>query len=125
MPAVTSINITLNPSAQEMASRFGSIKLQGFLRNQIKKLAFLVEREAKKVTPVRTGRLRASVRVEPMVKPLEAIIQPHTDYAIFVHEGTRFMRARPFMFWGAESAVKGYEQRVAKDLDEMIQSKIT
>jgi HK97 gp10 family phage protein len=44
----------------------------------------------------RSGNLRASIRVHGL-KPMSASIGPSADYAIFVHEGTRFMRARPFM----------------------------
>lgn len=75
------IRITFQPSLEKLAGKFGNIKVQSFLQAKIKELAFLVEREAKQVTPVDTGRLRASVRVLPIVRPLEAIIQPHTEYA--------------------------------------------
>ena len=68
----------------------------------VKKSAFLIEAESKPVTPVDTGRLRASISSQIM--PLTATIAPHTDYAIYVHEGTYKMRERPFMGWGTEKA---------------------
>jgi len=118
------VRITFKPSLSKLAGKFGSVKVDNFLRTKIRELAFLVERESKKVTPVDTGRLRASIRVLPVVRFLEEVIQPHIDYAIYVHEGTRYMRARPFMYWGAKSAVRGVEAKLSKDLESLIQSKI-
>lgn len=118
------VRITFKPSLSKLAGKFGNIKVQNFLQAKIKELAFLVEREAKQVTPVDTGRLRASIRVLPVIRPLEQVIQPHTDYAIYVHEGTRYMRGRPFMYWGAKTAVQGLEAKLSKDLDSLIARKI-
>jgi HK97 gp10 family phage protein len=118
------IRVTFKPSLGKLAGKFGNVKVQSFLQGKIRELAFLVEREAKQVTPVDTGRLRASIRVLPIIRPLEAIIQPHTEYAIYVHEGTRYMRGRPFMYWGAKSAAEGFETRLSKQLESHIQGKI-
>lgn len=62
----------------------------------IEKSAFLIERESKVRTPVDTGFLRASHRTT--FAPLQATIEPTADYAIYVHQGTRYMRGRPFLF---------------------------
>ncbi len=72
------------------------------LDEAVKKSAFLVERESKIVTPVLTGRLRSSIFTT--LKPLRATVQPKTDYALAVHEGTGRMRARPYMKWGLDRA---------------------
>lgn len=88
------------------------------IQNAVAKSALLVEREAKILTPVRTGRLRSSILVESStlqptsysnkgemyditprpVEALEALVSPHTDYAEVVH--TRI----PYMVGGASSA---------------------
>ena len=73
------------------------------LQEIIEKAGYLVERESKMVTPIDTGRLRASIMTE--IGAYSAIIAPHTDYAFFVHEGTRFMSARPFMKQGYDKAL--------------------
>ncbi len=119
---MTNITITIKPDLLTLAKKFGNADIGGFMDRKIKELAFLVERESKKVTPVDTGRLRASIGV--LIKPFSATIQPRTNYATFVHEGTRFMKARPFMFWGAETATEGFERRLSKELDTHIQAKI-
>lgn len=59
--------------------------------------AFKVEREAKLLTPVDTGRLRNSIATSLGIGGISAIVQTNVFYAIFVHEGTKFMKGRPFM----------------------------
>jgi len=116
------IRITFKPPLAKVAKKFGNINVNNFLQKKVKELAFLIERESKQVTPVDTGRLRASIGVD--LRPFGAIIQPHTAYEFYVHEGTRYMRGRPFMFWGAKAAEKGFDTRIAKDLEIEIQRKI-
>lgn len=65
------------------------------LNSAIKKSVFMVERESKILTPVDTGRLRASHRT--LVTDLRGEVGTHTDYDIFVHEGTYRMRSRPYL----------------------------
>ena len=89
-----------------------SYEIKMELSNAIKKSAFLVETRAKEVTPVDTGRLRASITTA--ISGPEAIIAPHTEYAIFVHEGVGGRRPRPFMRWGVEQAEPDI-QRIFED----------
>ena len=65
------------------------------ITNSLRKVGFLVERYAKQRAPVDTGRLRASIASS--VRDLTATIMTNVDYAIYVHDGTRYMRANPFM----------------------------
>lgn len=117
------IRITFNPSMAKVARKFGNINVKGFLQKKVDELAFLVEREAKLVTPVgETGHLRGRMTTD--VGNLRAKIQTNVPYDIFVHEGTRYMRARPFMFWGAQTAGKGFDMKIAKDLEVEIQRKV-
>lgn len=96
------LSIQFSPNLNKVGNAFKAIA-DGFqLQKQISQFAFDVEREAKQVTPVDTGRLRASIFTS--IGNLEARIQPNTNYAIFVHEGTRYMTARPFMQIGFEKA---------------------
>lgn len=69
------------------------------LRNASMKSAFLVEREAKVLSPVDTGRMRSSIATSLGISDggITSIVQTNVKYAIFVHEGTRRMRGRPFM----------------------------
>lgn len=46
-------------------------------------------------TPVLTGRLRASTYSK--FEPLRGEVGTNTNYDRFVHEGTRYMKARPYL----------------------------
>lgn len=65
------------------------------LNQAIKTATFMVGRDSRILTPVDTGRLRAST--SERFQDLKGIVQTRTNYDVFVHEGTRFMRARPYM----------------------------
>lgn len=61
----------------------------------IKKSILTIGRRSRELTPVDTGRLRASTR--EVFRPLHGEVGTNVKYDIFVHEGTRYMRARPFL----------------------------
>lgn len=65
------------------------------VQNVIFKGALLVEKYGKIYSPVDTGRMRASISSD--ISPIKATIAPHVNYAVFVHDGTRFITGRPFM----------------------------
>lgn len=77
------------------------------LRDASSKSAFEVERRAKILSPVDTGRLRASIATSLgiMNKGITSIVSTNVFYAIYVHEGTRRMKKRPFMRQAAEGAI--------------------
>jgi len=101
------IAITVKPSLEEVSKAFSNLQVQSFLRDEIHKIAFRVERAAKQLTPVDTGRLRASIATSWLIHEIGAMVSTNVFYSVFVHEGTKYMRARPFMEKGAEFA-KGY-----------------
>lgn len=98
---MSDFTITIKPSFAEVGRALGNVKFESFLRKEINKVAFSIERVAKQVTPVDTGTLKSSILTSPAVLGLKATISPRVHYAIYVHEGTRYMRARPFMTMGA------------------------
>lgn len=91
-------------------------KMTDALNTAIKQSIFTVQREAQINTPVRTGRLRASYT--STFTPLEGDVGPTANYAIYVHDGTRYMRARPFL----TNAVKTVESQVEGFFQKAIQS---
>jgi len=94
----------------------------------VKKSAFLIEREAKPITPFDTGMLMGSIRSD--IKPLWASIAPHKKYSIFVHEGTRRWplsvppkkpgKVRQFMKVGAEKATPKIEKEFERAVDKAL-----
>ena len=80
-----------------------------------------VEAKAKPITPIDTGRLRSSYQTH--LRHLAGILNVATDYAVFVHEGTRFMKGRPFLKQGVQASMGKINQywkelgdRIVKDL---------
>lgn len=106
---MSDITITITPSFEKISRSFAGLNINEKMHKIIEEFALLVERYSKQVTPVDTGRLRASIGTGFLISAGigqggVAIVAPHTEYAGFVHEGTRKMRGRPFMRWGVEFA---------------------
>lgn len=79
------------------------------LTRAINTAALIITTEVKNVTPVKTGRLKTSIR--PSFGVLSAVIEPHVGYAIYVHDGTKPHIIRPrtkkALYWkGALHPVK-------------------
>jgi HK97 gp10 family phage protein len=59
-------------------------------------LATQVMADAKRIVPVRTGRLRASIGTGH-IDGNSAVVQASAPYAGYVELGTRYMRAQPYL----------------------------
>lgn len=83
---------------------------------------FDVQRASMRITPVATGFLRGSHRTQ-FISPLKGEVQVLADYAEFVHDGTRYMSARPFLADAAEMesgfVTAEFEKAVQDTLDEI------
>lgn len=120
------VNITIEPPLQKIADAYKNVELARFIQEEIiTKLAFAVERFAKQVTPVDTGRLRSSIGVSNSIRQFDAIVQTNVKYAMFVHEGTKYMKARPFMEWGAKYAVQWWNGDIGARLDKHLREKLS
>lgn len=67
----------------------------------IKKTVLIIQGKSVRNTPVDTGRLRASTYSR--FAPLRGEVGTNTNYDVFVHEGTRFMKGRPYLRDAVES----------------------
>lgn len=88
------------------------------LQEALKKSVFNVERESKQVTPVDTGRLRASIYTK--LGRYRATVSPNTHYAYTVHEGlgsNKHKGRRPYMETGARTS----EKKIEKYFEEAVQ----
>lgn len=112
------IKVSFKPSLASLGKSIGDADIAKLLREQINSIALRVERYAKQLTPVDTGRLRASIGTSWTIQGLGAIIQTNTDYAVYVHEGTRYMRGRPFMERGADMAAQNIEGEIGSRIDK-------
>ena len=77
-----------------------------------------IEKQAKNITPVDTGRLRASITAD--VKGLEANIGTDVEYASYVHEGTSEMAPQPFLYPVADGIIEGIDDRIADDIARLL-----
>ena len=98
------IKVTVEPSFERLANGLTGVDAVGAVRDELYKIAFRVERFAKQLTPVDTGRLKSSIGTGMLIGRIGAMVSTNTEYAIFVHEGTKYMRARPFMAKGIDMA---------------------
>lgn len=64
------------------------------------RIGMQVQNRARSAAPVDTGRLRASIQMTPVQlsgSTLTVRVGSNVNYAVWVHEGTRFMSGRPYL----------------------------
>lgn len=113
---------------KEIVSGLHSMKgrMAQTLSEGMREAAFLVEAAGKKqITTgsnraIKTGYLRSSIAVQSIM-PLRATVVAAANYGIYVHEGTRFMRARPFLAAGLKDAVPEIERVFGKRVQTLMQ----
>lgn len=81
----------------------------------IREAVLTIGRQSRQNTPVDTGRLRASTYER--FSNLKGEIGTNTEYDVFVHSGTRFMRARPYLL----NAVNSSDQAVQRFFTSAVQ----
>lgn len=89
------------------------------LQKAIARSTFIIGRQSRINAPVKTGRLRASHTER--IFPGKGIVQPMVNYAMFVHEGTRYMRKRPFLARAVESEVDEVEREFKDAVDNVLE----
>lgn len=72
------------------------------LGNTISRMTALIERGGKLRAPVDTSRLRNSIASTRSMD--EGEVRTHVHYAVYVHDGTRYMNPRPFLYDAATDA---------------------
>lgn len=109
-----SISIPNLPKFQRALSKFPELASKE-IKNALTKSLYQIVRETKPLTPVDTGRLRGSIGDSSegifKVEKVSATVGTNVKYAIYVHEGTRYMQGRPFLAEGAKksiNAIKGF-----------------
>lgn len=101
-------------------------RAQAVIRRSLKRIGLIVERESKKVTPVKSGTLKRSI-TSVMIGDDSVAIGTSVKYGLYVHEGTRKadgssrMPGRPFLTWGIENG----SQRIQDELDRAIEQVVT
>lgn len=84
----------------------------------IRKVVINIQRHSMMNTPVQTGRLRASHYTN--FAPLRGEVGTQTNYDRFVHDGTRFMKARPYLTNAVESEEQTTERFFTEAVDNVL-----
>ena len=66
----------------------------------LQRIAFLVQANSQRVTPVAIGTLKRSEYTKVDPSGAWALVGTKIGYARYVHDGTSKMAARPFFTWG-------------------------
>lgn len=91
------VHVEIKNAAQiKSAFRRSPYMMTKNLSGAIRRVATKVQSQSIRITPVKTGFLRRSHETR-FESPLRAVVEPTANYAYFVHEGTRFMKKRPFL----------------------------
>lgn len=85
------------------------------IRSALEQCGALWETDAKKITPVDTGRLRNSIEHHQEGDDT-MVVQTNVEYAIYVHEGARGRRGRPFIRASGQQDVQRFKQIIEKEL---------
>ena len=83
----------------------------------IKVSIFDVQAKAVPMTPIKSGDLRRSYTTT--FSNLRGILWPNIEYALYVHEGTRYMRGRPYLTDGLRSAQSKLDTNFQWAIDEI------
>lgn len=88
--------------------------IQAAVKDQVAKTALLIQTEAKRRVPVRTGRLRSSINSQIVANG--AIVGTNVEYAALVEYGSVKKAAKPFLFPAFEGERPKFLSAVAKIL---------
>jgi len=94
--------------------RFNSA-MQRHVHRQLVSWAADVKALAKQIVPVRTGHLRSSIYAK--IQDWVAEIGAEATYALFVELGTRYMRARPYLYPAIREHLPRLEQIIYDALE--------
>lgn len=101
-------------------SKYPSISKRYFAR-AIAKSTGKLEGNVKKREPVDTGLLRGTTFSAH--SPVEGKVFPTQNYAVYVHEGTRYQNAQPYLVEGLDDTQEyiqsEFESALEKTLDEV------
>ena len=114
------VSVSFDPKLEDLAKTMSGVEIRGLMASEINKLASKVIRYGKQLAPVDTGYMRSRINqiFTAIPNDLKAIVEARADYSIYVHEGTRYMRSRPFLKSGAEFASADFPDKISVRLEE-------
>ena len=89
--------------------------MQGYVHAKLVSWAEDVKTEAMQRAPVKTGHLRGSIYA--LVKDWVVNIGAEATYALFIELGTRYLRARPYLWPSIQQYLPQLEQAISEAID--------
>lgn len=113
------INVQIKNLPQIRAAfRLAPMLMATELDKAISKSIYAIQRGSMAATPVDTGRLRASHK--STFAPLKGVLDVTAYYGIYVHEGTRYMKPRPFLLDSVNSNERQVDDNFTKAVDNVL-----
>ncbi len=114
MSVTVSINLQGVEEFQRAIGRFDSA-MKNQVQTQLSNWALMVQREAERIVPVRTGYLRSTIYAKMQEWQME--IGAEAIYAAAVEFGTRFMQAKPYLNPAIETHLSELENVILQAID--------
>lgn len=114
MAVEVSIDIDGVEEFKEAMAKFDS-GMQRHVHRQLVSWAADVKASARRIVPVRTGHLRGSIFAK--IKEWVAEIGAEATYAMFVELGTRYMRARPYLYPAIQEHLPRLEAIISEGIE--------
>jgi len=100
---------------QEAMRNFESA-MQEYVHRQLASWVADVKALARQLVPVRTGHLRSTIYTK--IRDWVAEIGAEAAYALFVELGTRYMRARPYLYPAIQQHLPRLETIILEAIDQ-------
>ena len=81
----------------ELAKRLQGADMERMRTQLMQRIVLTVEGQAKRNAPVRTGLLRRSITSRVEEAGARGVVGTNVSYARYVHDGTRYQQAQPFL----------------------------
>jgi HK97 gp10 family phage protein len=117
MPTI-SVKITNLPQIKAAFGRAPRL-VREEMNEAIKRAALTISADSRRNTPVATGRLRSST-YERFSSNMYGEVGTNTTYDRFVHDGTRFMKSRPYLQLAVDQNQTETERLFTKALQNVL-----
>lgn len=112
------LEVEIKPTFEQMSKALSNVEIEKVIRNFIESTAFGIERVAKQLTPHVTGTLKSSIQTWFPSNRMSALIGSYLYYAPFVHFGTKYMKARPFLYKAGDLVLKDRKKALEGRIDQ-------
>lgn len=114
------ISLTFVPPLDKLGKAISGVAVSSFVAFEINEIAMKTVSFGKQLSPVDTGLMRSRINQTIFATPsnLRGIVETGVFYSIYVHEGTRYMRARPFLEQGANLASANFAGNISNRLEK-------